>query len=408
MNFFFIFKTALRSLNMHKTRSLLTTLGIIVGIVSIIAVMSIGEGAKSKVSKEIDKLGTNFIIIFGSSPKRMAATRGGGLAFMTLKEKDFEAITEECDDVYLATPLIAQPTKVIYENSNWQTIIAGSNEHFLDIRNWELQKGSFFTNHDVASKRRVAVLGKTVAKELFEKVDPIGKTIRIKNLPFKVIGVLTEQGKSPDGRDQDDAVMCPITTVQRKLLGAKSSNFSIILLNTKSKERMQQASSEIKAILRQQHKLKSTDDDDFTIFTQDDISQATEAASRILNLLLIIIASISLIVGGIGIMNIMLVTVTERTREIGIRMAIGATSQNIQNQFILEAITICLLGGILGIMLGIITSMFVGFTLGWPILIPTKSVILSLVSSTMIGLFFGYYPAYKASQLDPVEALFEK
>jgi len=408
MSYLILLKAALRSLSRHKTRSLLTTLGIIVGIVSIIAVMSIGEGAKSKVSKEIDKLGTNFIIVFGSSPKRMAATRGGGLSFMSLKDKDFNAITEECDDVNLASPLIAQPMKVIYENSNWQTMLAGANEHFLSVRNLELQKGSFFTKQDVLSKKRVVVLGVTVAKELFENTDPIGKTIRIKNLPFKVIGVLNKLGKSPDGRDQDDAVICPITTVQRKLLGMKSSNFSIILLNTKEKDRMKQASSEIKAILRQQHNLKSTDEDDFTIFTQDDISQATEAASRILNLLLIIIASISLIVGGIGIMNIMLVTVAERTREIGIRMAIGATSQNIQNQFMLEAITICLLGGFLGIFLGIIASTFVGFALGWPILIPTKSVILSLASSSLIGLFFGYYPAYKASQLNPVEALFEK
>ncbi len=408
MTYKFLLITALRSFARHKMRSFLTTIGIIIGIVSIISVMSIGEGATSKVKNQINKLGTNFIVIFGGSPKRMVAMRGQGFGNLTLKPEDFEAVVEECEDIKNAAPIIVTSVTAVYESSNWKTMIAGTNEKLLSIRNITPILGTNFTKQDIKSKNKVLILGKTVAEELFAEKNPIGKIVRIQNFPFKVIGVLEEQGKTPDGRDQDDTILAPITTVHRKILGSKNQNFSIMVLNTENKDLMKQASTDVIAILRQKHKLRETEEDDFTLFTQDDVSQAADEVSKILNLLLVMIASISLIVGGIGIMNIMLVTVAERTKEIGLRMAIGATAQNIQNQFILEAITICLLGGFLGIFFGVATSIVVGKVLCWTISISIKSIFLSLLSSTAIGLFFGFYPAYKASQLNPIEALFDR
>ena len=408
MTFKYLTITAIQALNRHKTRSTLTTLGIIVGVIAIIVVMSIGQGAKHQVQQNIKKLGENFIIVFGRSPKQFANMKGGIGQNLTLKEADLKAIQEECEDIEKISPILPKTKKVIYQGRNWQTMIGGTNEHLFEIRNLKLISGRFFTSQDIISKNRVVIIGTTIVKELFEGQDPIGKKIIIKKLPFEVIGILDEQGKSPDGRDQDDMAMIPITTMQRKLLGLKNNNFAMMIMKVKSKERMDQASAEASAILRQQHKLRETDEDDFTIFSQDDVAQATEAASKILNILLLVIASISLLVGGIGIMNIMLVTVTERTREIGLRMAIGSTAAEIQNQFIIESVVICLLGGVLGIFFGITTSMIIGKILAWPIFISIKSIFLSLFSSTLIGLFFGFYPAYQASQLNPVEALFER
>ena len=401
-----IFLTALRSLNKHKLRSLLTTLGIIVGVVSIIAVMSIGEGAKYRVQKEIEGLGTNFIITIGGTPKRLMHRMGSGN--LTLKGSDLKAILEECEDIDQASPGLQRTFKTVYEGNIWQPLIGGVTDNYLDIRKWDLIKGDFFTDQDVKSSKKIAVLGITVAKELFGKSNPIGKTIRIKKIPFKVIGVLEEKGKMPNGQDQDDLILVPISTLQKKLAGIQTDKFAAIIFSAKKKDRMNQAANEIKAILRQQHKLLPTEEDDFTLFTQDDIAQASDAASKVLNLLLFIIASISLIVGGIGIMNIMLVTVTERTKEIGIRMALGATTQTILNQFILEAIIICLLGGLLGIAFGTIISSVVGYVLQWPIFVSYKAIGISLASCIFIGLFFGFYPARKASNLNPVEALAER
>lgn len=407
MNTYRLFITALRSLSKHKMRSLLTTLGIIVGVISIIAVMSIGEGAKYRVQKEIEGLGTNFILVLSGTPKRLAASRMGG-GYLNLKPADLKAIRSECQDIALSSAAVQRQEKIIYEGNNWQTLIGGVEACYLEIRNWNISEGNFFTEQDVITGKKVAVLGKTVKKELFGESDPVDRTIRIKNLPFKVLGVLEERGKTPDGRDEDDAILIPVTTAQRKLFGIQNNNFAAIILSAKTKERMNPVSSEIKSILRQQHKLSSKDDDDFTVFTQDDISKATDAASAVLNILLFIIASISLIVGGIGIMNIMLVTVTERTKEIGIRMALGATTDTILIQFVIEAVLICLMGGLVGVGLGALVSKIVGHTLGWPIFVSNKAIIISLTSSILIGLFFGFYPAKKASSLNPVEALIEK
>jgi len=407
VNSYQLLQTALRALNKHKLRSLLTTLGIIVGVVSIIAVMSIGEGAKYRVKKEIEGLGTNFIIVLGGTPKRLMAQRGGS-GNLTLKEKDYQAILNECEYVAMASPGLQNSLKAVYEGKNWQCMVGGVNEKYLEIRKWDLVSGIFFDKHAIKSGKKVAVIGQTIKKELFGTVDPIDKTIRIKKVPFKIIGILGERGKTPDGRDEDDIIMVPLKTMQKKLMGIKTQKYGAIIISAKEKDKMNQTSSEIKSILRQQHNLATNEDDDFTVFTQDDISQASDAASAVLNLLLLVIASISLIVGGIGIMNIMLVTVTERTKEIGIRMAIGATTSAILKQFVLEAVIICMLGGFCGIIGGITIAKIVGHALGWPIFISIKSILVSLASSIIIGLFFGFYPAKKASKLNVVEALIEQ
>ncbi|MFH1253810.1 MAG: ABC transporter permease [bacterium] len=404
MNTLLIVQTAFRTLRHHTIRSVLTTLGIIIGVVSIIAVMSIGEGAKYRVNQTIQKLGTNFIILLGGSPKNLSQSRGG-IGF-TIKPGDLTAIKDECEDLDLVSPGVICPTKVVYEGANWQPTVGGVNENYLEIRQWDLAYGNFFTDQDVKAGNKVAVIGQTVKKELFGTLDPIGKVIRIKKLPFKVIGVLSERGKSPDGRDEDDVIFAPYTTVMRKILG--KNNFTALIMSAKTKERLSAATEQIRSIIRQRHRLLETDDDDFTIFTQDDIAQATDSASMVLNLLLFIIASISLVVGGIGIMNIMLVSVKERTKEIGIRMALGATTQNILTQFILEAIIICLIGGLVGVLIGVGTAEAIGFILEWPIFISKYAVSISLLSSAMIGLFFGFYPAYQAAMMNPVEALIEK
>jgi len=397
-----LLRSSLRSLNTHKMRSLLTTLGIIIGVVSIISVMSIGEGAKYQVNKAIDKLGSNFIIVLAATPKHLS--QRGSVNF-TLTPADVVSIQEECDDVYLISPGIQYPTTIVYAGENWATSVFGVNEDYFEIRQWAPTSGEIFTSQDVRSASKVALMGKKTANELFGYEDPVGKIIRIKRIPFKVLGVLSEKGKTPDGRDFDDIIIAPITTVQRRLMGKK--NYNALIMSAVNDKRMGAAARQVRAILRQNHRIREGDDDDFSVFTQDDISEATEAASRILNLLLLVIASISLLVGGIGIMNIMLVTVTERTQEIGLRMALGATTSSILIQFILEAITICLFGGLVGVAIGIAVAKFVGIALGWTTFISQQAVLLSLSSSVLTGLFFGYYPAYKASQLNPIEALAE-
>jgi putative ABC transport system permease protein len=404
MNIKIIFFTAIKALQRHKVRSLLTTLGIIIGIVSIICVMSIGQGAKYQVSKEIEKLGSNIIIVISSPQKHMTHR----LQFQpTLKKSDWQAIQNECEEISQICPGDRTSTTVIYDGKFWATVLGGTNENLTQIRNWKIAAGDFFTEHDVRSKSKVAVLGKTVAKELFGQEDPIGKIIKIKKLPFKVVGVLDEKGKRPDGLDEDDTVIIPISTMLKKIRGGRE-RYGAFIMSVKNSSKMAYVANQVRSILRQTRNIQENKDDDFTLFTQDDISQAVNAASKILNLLLIIVASISLLVGGIGIMNIMLVTVTERTKEIGIRMAMGATVNNIRNQFILEAIIICFLGGFLGIIIGIIISLLISIGLGWPMLISKISVLTSLSTSVFVGGFFGYYPAHKASNLNPVDALADR
>jgi putative ABC transport system permease protein len=407
MNSSLIIKSALRSLNNHKVRAALTTLGIIIGVVSIICVMSIGEGAKYKINKEIEKLGTNFVIVI-SSPQRKLNTRGMATV-PTLRKADVAAITQECRTINEISPGLQIPSTVIYEHKSWQTTVGGVNEHYMNIRELKVREGRFLSPEEIRSNAKVGVLGSSLVKELFGDESPIGKKVRIRKRSFTIIGVLDEQGKRPDGTDQDDVIMVPISTMLKRIrAGGTSERYGAILMSAKSKDVIQETAADVRSILRQSRKLQDSQDDDFTVLSQSDIAQASDAATAVLNLLLFIVASISLIVGGIGIMNIMLVTVTERTREIGIRMAIGATTSNILSQFLLESVTICLAGGLVGALLGIIGAQFISLFLGWPIFISIKSIIISLFSTVFIGVFFGYYPAYRASQLKPVEALIEK
>ena len=406
MNKSLIIKSAFRSLNNHKIRAILTTLGIIIGVIAIICVMSIGEGAKYKINKEIEKLGTNFIIVL-SSPQRKLNTRGLG-AIATLRKEDVHALQRECKSITYLSPGLQVPGTVVYERANWKTTIGGVNEHYPEIRELKMASGKFFSPEDIRSNAKVAVLGSSLAKELFAEEDPLGKKVRIRKRPFTIIGVLDEMGKRPDGTDQDDVILVPITTMLKRLRKGGPERYGAIIMSAQDKETIQETAADVRSILRQSRKLQDNEEDDFTVFSQSDIAQASDAAAAVLNLLLFIVASISLIVGGIGIMNIMLVTVTERTREIGIRMAIGATTKNILSQFLLESVTICLAGGLLGALLGIGGAQLISYFLEWPIFISIKAVVISLSSTVFIGVFFGYYPAYQASQLKPVEALIEK
>ena len=400
-----ILRSAFNSLARHTTRSLLTTLGIIIGITAIIAVLAIGEGAKYRIKKQIEGLGTNFILVLGGDSRYLSRRSGG--AKLTLSYHDLNAIKNECEGISEIAPGIQSPTVSQYEGSNWATLIGGISHNYLSIRSWSMESGDFFTEQDQAIGSKVAVLGQTVKRELFGLSDPVGKTIRIAGSPFKVIGVLSERGRRPDGSDEDDIIMTPITTVQRKIKGIRTK-FGAMIISAKSEDVIDKTAAQIRGILRQQHAISREKDDDFTLFTQNDIAQASDAAAMVLNILLLIIALISLIVGGIGIMNIMLVTVVERRKEIGIRLALGATTADIRSQFIFEAILICMMGGLVGVVLGVSIAYGIGYLLGWPIVIAPFSIVLSFGCSTLTGIFFGYYPAHQASMLHPVEALAER
>lgn len=406
MNSGLIIRSAFRALNNHKTRAVLTTLGIIIGVVSIVCVMSIGEGAKYKINKEIEKLGSNFIIVLSSPQRKVNSRQLGALA--TLRKGDVEAVRRECTTISHLSPGLQVPGTVVYERANWKTTVGGVNEEYLDIRDMKIDEGKFFSADDMRSNNKVAVLGSSLCKELFGTESPLGKKVRIRKRPFTIIGVLEEQGKRPDGSDQDDVIYVPITTMIKRLRKGGVERYGAMIMTAKSKEVVQETTENVRSILRQSRKLQDHEEDDFTVFSQNDIATASNAAAAVLNLLLFIVAAISLIVGGIGIMNIMLVTVTERTREIGIRMAIGATTRDILSQFLLESIAICLSGGLIGVMLGIAAAECMSIFSGWPIFISKQSIVISLFSTVFIGVFFGYYPAFKASQLKPVEALIEK
>jgi putative ABC transport system permease protein len=408
MNFVILIRVALRSLVTHPMRSLLTMLGVIIGVVSIVSVRSIGEGAKIKVAQQIQNLGSNFVIVLAGSPKNRSTGGGrGGSGLLTLKKKEYDAVVFESPDILRASPGIGTLVSAVNENQNWKTTLVGTNEEFQEIRTWPCVTGEFFNMQDVRSANKVALLGLTVTRQLFGSQDPTGKKIRINGMPFTILGVLSEKGKRPDGRDEDDMIYAPWTTVQKKVMGL-TEGFSVFIFSAKSKDLTEKVTNDIRSILRQQRKLSAVEEDDFTLFSQDEIARASDQAQAALSLLLLIIASISLLVGGIGIMNIMLVTVSERTREIGIRLALGARTHNILIQFVLEAVTICLCGGIIGVLIGIALAYTVAGFLGWPVFISISSIILGLGSSVCIGLFFGYYPAHIASQLNPVDALAER
>ncbi len=404
MNLFLTFKVALRALGRNKMRSILTMLGIIIGVGAVIAMVGIGQGASASIQAQIANLGNNMLIVMSGSANTMGM-RGGAGSNNTLTADDVDAIQRECPSVQAASPSVRANGQLVFGNQNWSPSsgISGVNEKLPQVKAWPVASGEFFTEADVRTAARVAVLGKTVADNLFAGGDPIGQMLRVRNLPFKVVGVLSVKGQNQFGQDQDDTVLVPYTTAQKKLLTItwiNSANVSAI-----SAKATFSAQKEITDLLRQRHKLAPNQEDDFFVRNLTDIAEAADQSSKIMTNLLASIAGVSLLVGGIGIMNIMLVSVTERTREIGIRMAIGARSKVIRRQFLIESVTLSLVGGVIGVLFGIGTSIPISRTLGWPTLISPLSVMVAVVFSVVVGVAFGYYPAWKAASLDPIEAL---
>jgi putative ABC transport system permease protein len=404
MNLFLTFKVALRALARNKMRSILTMLGIIIGVGAVIAMVGIGQGASASIQAQIANLGNNLLIIQPGSANT-AGIRGGAGSNTTLTADDVDAIARECPSVKAATPTVRANGQLVFGNQNWAPSagITGVNEKYPEIKSWPISSGEFFTEADVRTGARVAVLGKTVVDNLFSGGDPIGQSLRVRNLPFKVVGVLSVKGQNQFGQDQDDTVLVPYTTAQKKLLTitwVNAANVSAISAKATSA-----AQKEITDLLRQRHKLAPNQEDDFNVRNLTDIADAADQSSAIMTKLLASIAGVSLLVGGIGIMNIMLVSVTERTREIGIRMAIGARSGVIRRQFLIESITLSLVGGVIGVMFGIGTSVTIANTLHWPTSVSPISVIVAVAFSVFVGVAFGYYPARKAAALDPIDAL---
>jgi putative ABC transport system permease protein len=390
---------ALRALRRNKMRSILTALGMIIGVGAVIAMVSIGNGAKSQVEASIASLGQNVITIFPGNFTSGGA-RGGWGSASSLTPEDAIAIQTEIPGVVAVSPEIRDRQQVLANGLNWNTTIYGESPEFPAIRDWKLTDGAMFGEADVRSAAKVAVIGQTIADQIFPGSDPIGQTLRIRNIPFKVVGILAPKGFNYFGTDQDDTVIIPYTSAMRRV--SRRTNLNTILIQAYSPEQMPRIQQEITDLLQQRRQGR---DPDFTVRNQLELAEAATATSRTMTALLGAIAGVSLLVGGIGIMNIMLVSVTERTREIGIRLAIGAHDRDIRLQFLIEAMVLSLMGGVIGILLGVGASQLVSKLNGWPVLVSSTSVIVAFVFSGAVGIAFGFYPAHKAAQLDPIDAL---
>ena len=404
MNLLAILKVAFRALGRNKLRTALTMLGIVIGVGAVIVLVSIGQGAQSMVLDQISSMGSNMIFIMPGNMSFGGASMGLGAA-STLTDEDVFAMDREIPTIAAASPIVNASGQMVFGNQNWFVRIQGSNEKFPKIREWRIEQGEFFSDADVRSASRVVVLGKTVSDKLFPGIDPIGQTIRVRNLPFRVVGVLAAKGQSMVGQDQDDTAVMPYTTVQRKLLGQQIPYINQAMISSVSQQASGVTQTQIAGLLRQRHKIPQGQPDDFMVRNMTDAAQTFEQLTTIMTLLLGSIAAISLVVGGIGIMNIMLVSVTERTREIGIRMAVGARPNSVRLQFLMESVTLSLMGGLIGVIIGGGLAAIVSKVLGWPTLVSALSVLISFAFATVIGVFFGYYPAHKAAALDPIEAL---
>ncbi|MBC7963556.1 MAG: ABC transporter permease [Steroidobacteraceae bacterium] len=404
MDFLQTLKIALRALRTNKMRSFLTMLGIIIGIAAVIAMMAVGSGASYVISQQIASIGSNIILVIPGSTTSGGLRTGGGA--QTLTSDDVKAIMSECPSVALAAGTVRSSGQVVYGNMNWSTVIMGGGPELFEIREWGVTSGRSITQQDVDSAGKVCLLGQTVADNLFGSADPIGNIVRIKKIPFTVIGVLERKGQSPQGQDQDDTVFVPLRTAQRNLVRSqRTNNVGALLVQAKSEALLDKAEEEINSLLNQRHRITGGKEPDFSTRNLSEILAVAEQSSKAMSLLLGAVASISLIVGGIGIMNIMLVSVTERTREIGIRMAIGAKKNDILLQFMTEAVLLTLLGGLIGIALGAIGATIVSNILDWPTLISISSITVAFFFSGAIGIFFGFYPARKAAGLNPIDAL---
>ncbi|OGL44723.1 MAG: multidrug ABC transporter substrate-binding protein [Candidatus Schekmanbacteria bacterium RBG_16_38_10] len=398
-------KISLRALRVNKMRSALTMLGIIIGVSAVIAMLAVGAGANQKIAEQVASLGSNLLMVVPGTTTSGGVRTGMG-SQPTLTMSDAEAIKKECSAVLIVAPALNGTAQVVYSNQNWSTLVSGSTSDIFRARDWLLESGREFIDQDIKNATKVCILGQTVIDNLFGSTNPIGKIIRIKNVSFKVIGALQKKGQNLMGQDQDDTIFVPVTTAQKKLFGtAFPGMIRTIIVKAINIENLEKAEEQITELLRQRHRITLKQDDDFSVRNLTEMMEFAKQATRIMALLLGSIASVSLLVGGIGIMNIMLVSVTERTREIGIRMAIGAKTWDIRTQFIIEAMTLSLIGGIIGIMLGITISKIVSTFAGWPTIVSPFSIMLAVGFSGLVGISFGFYPAYKASQLNPIDAL---
>lgn len=387
----------------NKMRSFLTMLGIIIGVASVITMLAIGQGSKKSIQDQIASMGSNMLFVMPGT-MRMGGVQQGSSSSQRLTVADIKAIKMECDAVVAVSPEVRSSGQVVYGNSNWPTTIYGGSEQYLEIRSWKVVSGRNITDTEAEGSAKVCLVGRTVADELFgEGVDPTGETIRFKSIPFKIIGVLEEKGQNSFGQDQDDVIIAPYTTVQKRILA--QNYIQSIQMSARSAEESDLAQSQVEEVLRRTHKLRENEDNDFEVRSQEELATTMTSVTEILTILLGAIAGISLLVGGIGIMNIMYVSVTERTREIGLRMSVGGRSVDILLQFLIESILLSVFGGLIGIVLGFGASAIVEALTSWPITVMWSSVILAFVVCTVIGVFFGWYPARRAAELDPIDAL---
>jgi putative ABC transport system permease protein len=396
-----------RALRVNKLRSALTMLGIIIGVAAVIAMVGIGAGAQARVAEQIQSLGSNLIIVLSGSVTSSGIRLGMG-SQLTISEDDAAAIAREVPLVQAAAPAVRGTAQVVYGNLNWATVIQGVTPDYFEARDWPVMDGRAINPEDVDGATKIALVGQTTALNLFGESEPLGQIIRIKKVPFTVVGVLSRKGQNSWGQDQDDVIMIPISTAKKKVLGASQANpraVGSISIKVRADEDMAEAEGQIRALLRQRHRLQPFQDDDFWLRNLSEVLQTQEESSKVMTYLLAAIASVSLLVGGIGIMNIMLVSVTERTREIGLRMAVGARRRHILLQFLIEAITLSLIGGVIGIALGLGGSRAISYFAEWRTLVAPESIVIAFGFAAGIGIFFGFYPARKASRLDPIEAL---
>ena len=402
MNIMRTIRVSLRALSRNKMRSFLTALGIIIGVGAVIAMVSIGQGAKMAVEQRFESMGTNLLFVRPGS-RSFRGIHGGGGTYANLMPADATTILEKCDAIQYVSPSVSARSQVVYGNKNWNTSIQGVGAKYPEIRNWEVVEGTFFDENMVKAGAKVCVLGSEVRENLFEYEDPIGQIIRIRKIPFRVLGTLKSRGESGGWFNRDDIIVIPYTTAQRRLLGI--IHIQSIDVSAVSAARSAEAQEQIEEILRIRHKIAPGAEDDFNVNNMEEIAEGAAESTKILTILLGGIASVSLLVGGIGIMNIMLVSVTERIREIGIRMSVGAREKDVLYQFLTEAIVLSVLGGIIGIGVGLIASRLISHFAGWETLVSLSAIVLAFLFSGSVGIFFGFYPARKASKLDPIDAL---
>lgn len=403
MNIQNLFKIAWRALLLNKTRAMLTMLGIIIGVGSVITMLAIGEGSKKSIKENISKMGTNMLNIRPGAGM-MGGVRMSMSDMQSLKMTDYEALKKEGTLLKYVSPVVNGNGQSIAGGNNWPTSIYGVNTEYLPIREWSVAEGSMFGEDEITNFSKVAVIGQTVAKNLFTNGEnPIGQTIRFKNIPFKVIGILTKKGESNFGQDQDDVIIAPYTTVQKRILA--QTFLQSIVASVIDESQSENAVNQVKKILERTHNLSAAQENDFNVFSQQELISTFSSTSEMLTILLVAIASISLIVGGIGIMNIMYVSVKERTKEIGLRMAIGAKGKDILAQFLIESVLISITGGVLGVVIGLLATVGVSLFIGWPVSITLYSIVISFLVCTITGVFFGWYPARKAAELEPISAL---